>query len=119
MVNDALRPLGIQGPHLGVLLLLGRDGPLSQRELIDRLGSDKASMVRTIDDLEGRGLCRRTPSTTDRRAHAVQLTPAGQRLLTDAEHIAGDVGDALLARLTRDQQAQLHTLLRLVVDGSS
>ena len=59
--NDALRPLEIQGKHFGVLLALRRMGPLSQRRLIEYLGTDKSSMVRLIagdtvastEDIEG------------------------------------------------------------------
>src|SRR5690348_11745844 len=70
----ALRPLGIEGRHYGVLLNLARQGPLNQRSLMDLTGSDKSTMVRTIDDLEHRGLAVRRPSPADRRAHAVELT---------------------------------------------
>src|SRR3981081_2754345 len=56
---EELEPLGISGRHFGVLHNLGRSGPLSQRELVDRVASDKASMVRTVDDLERAGLAAR------------------------------------------------------------
>src|SRR5689334_20737814 len=54
--SEALRPLGVEGRHYGVLLNLAKHGPLSQRQLIDLTGSDKSAMVRTVDDLEARGL---------------------------------------------------------------
>src|SRR5262245_35521626 len=47
----ALRPLGFESKHYGVLAGL-RHGPLSQRELIERTQGDKSTMVRTVDDLE-------------------------------------------------------------------
>ena len=81
LATAALAPLGIAGRHFGVLLMLHRDGPLSQRELMDRLGAEKSSMVRTIDELEDRDLCVRRPSTSDRRANAIHLTEAGRQLM--------------------------------------
>lgn len=118
--TDALRPLGIQGKHFGVLLALHRAGPLSQRQLIDRLDSDKSSMVRIIDELESRDLCTRTPSDSDRRAYAVQLTDAGRDLFSRAERIASDVSAALLSGLTAAERRHLQDLLaRFVVTNRS
>lgn len=109
--NAALAPLGIQGRHFGVLLVLDRVGSASQRQLIDRLGSDKASMVRLIDDLEHRGLCERAPATDDRRAHAVRLTPDGETLFVAAERAARSTATELQAGLTAAERATLVDLL--------
>ena len=54
--------------------------PLSQRQLMDYLGSDKSAMVRSIDDLEALELCIRKPDEHDRRAHAVELTARGKEV---------------------------------------
>ena len=52
---------------------------MTQRELVDELGSEKSNMVRVVDDLEGAGLVERRPVPTDRRAHAVVMTAKGGR----------------------------------------
>jgi DNA-binding MarR family transcriptional regulator len=109
--NDALKPLDIQGKHFGVLLLLHRVGPLSQRQLIDRLGSDKSAMVRFIDDLEARDLCVRKPAEHDRRAHSVMLTPHGEEVFARAERDALAVSRALLAPFAPAERTQLIALL--------
>jgi DNA-binding MarR family transcriptional regulator len=115
--NDALKPLDLQGRHFGVLLLLHRHGPLSQRQLIDHLGSDKSAMVRSIDDLEALDLCVRKPAEHDRRAHAVALTPHGERVFVRAERDAREVSRALLAGFDPAERAQLTGLLaRFVAD---
>ena len=115
--NDALKPLDIQGKHFGVLLLLHRLGPLSQRQLIDHLGSDKSAMVRFIDDLEARDLCVRRPDEHDRRAHSVALTPHGEEVFARAERDARAVGRSLLAGFDPAERAQLIALLtRFVAD---
>lgn len=109
--SEALRPLGIEGRHYGVLLNLHRHGALSQRGLIDLTGSDKSSMVRTVDDLEARGLAVRRPSPADRRAHAVELTEEGRALFAEASRIADEVGSRLLDSLAEDDRELLCTLL--------
>lgn len=94
--SEALDPLGIEGRHYGVLLNLTLSGPLSQRRLIDRTRSDKSSMVRTVDDLEALGLAVRRPDPADRRAHAVDITPAGRRVFGEATEIAERTAASLL-----------------------
>ncbi|WP_331743184.1 MarR family transcriptional regulator (plasmid) [Streptomyces sp. NBC_01136] len=108
---EALRPLGIEGRHYGILLNLGLHGPLSQRRLIDLTGGDKSSMVRTVDDLEARGLAIRRPSPTDRRAYAVEITELGRALFTEASVVADDVAARLLGHMDEDDQELLCTLL--------
>jgi MarR family transcriptional regulator, lower aerobic nicotinate degradation pathway regulator len=113
----ALRPLGVEDRHFAVLLTLRRLGPLSQRQLIEAVGSDKSTMVRTIDELEHRGLAWRAPATSDRRAYAVELTPAGHALLTDAQAAADRAGTDLLAALDPREQDLLRTLLRRFIEA--
>ncbi|HEX5114657.1 MAG TPA: MarR family transcriptional regulator [Pseudonocardiaceae bacterium] len=115
--TEAMRPLDLQGKHFGVLLALHRNGPLSQRGLIDSIDSDKSSMVRMIDDLEARGLCARTPDDVDRRAYKVRLTDAGRAAFDQAERTAFAVADELLAGFAPDESRQFYELLlRFVTD---
>jgi MarR family transcriptional regulator, lower aerobic nicotinate degradation pathway regulator len=109
--SNALQPLGIEGRHFGVLMTLARRGPLTQSQLIVELGSDKSSMVRTVDDLERLGLCQRRPVPGDRRARAVEMTTQGGERFTAARAVAQQVGDALFASLTDQEQATLRDLL--------
>jgi DNA-binding MarR family transcriptional regulator len=115
---DALRPFDVEDRHFQVLRVLHRRGPLSQRQLIDALGSDKSAMVRTVDDLERRGLAWRAPALADRRAYAVELTPAGRDLLADTSRVADAVTGALLAGLGADERELLRALLRRLVAAS-
>jgi DNA-binding MarR family transcriptional regulator len=115
---EALRPLGIEGRHYGVLLNLGTHGPLSQRRLIDLTREDKSSMVRTVDDLEARGLAVRRPSPTDRRAYAVEITEEGRALFARASVIADEVAAGLLDCLSDQDQELLCSLLERFVAGS-
>jgi DNA-binding MarR family transcriptional regulator len=115
--TEALQPLGLQSKHFGALMALQRGGGLSQRGLIERLDSDKSSMVRMLDDLEARGLCKRTPDAVDRRAYSVQLTEAGREVFAEAERRAKAVTDELLSGFTAAESTQLRDLLvRFVTD---
>lgn len=108
--DAGLAPLGIQGKHFGILMTLRRLGPISQQELIARLGTDKSAMVRQIDDLEAKGLVERRRAA-DRRAFAVTMTAEGDKCYRAAERTAGKVADELLGGLTASERDQLPRLL--------
>jgi DNA-binding MarR family transcriptional regulator len=107
----ALDGLDIEGRHYGVLHNLATRGPLSQRRLIELTGSEKSSMVRTVDDLEARGYAVRRPSPVDRRAHAVEITEAGRAVCERATVIANEVGGGLLACFTPEEREVFLALL--------
>jgi DNA-binding MarR family transcriptional regulator len=107
----ALEPLGIDGRDFGVLMLLDALGVATQKQLIDRLGSDKASMVRTIDRLAAQGYLTRNPSPTNRRAQDVQLTDAGRQTHARARELAHQVAADLFVDFSGEERQQLMTLL--------
>jgi DNA-binding MarR family transcriptional regulator len=109
--NIALEPLGIDGRDFGVMMLLDDLGVATQKQLIDRLGSDKASMVRTIDRLEAQGCLTRNPSPTNRRAQDVQLTDAGRQTYARARELAHQVTADLFVDFSSEERQQLMTLL--------
>jgi DNA-binding MarR family transcriptional regulator len=83
---EALRPLGLELRHFAVLIALNANGVMNQSALVASVGSDKASMVRVIDDLEARGLVGRRPYPGDRRVHLVEMTAQGLAAF-DAAHV--------------------------------
>jgi DNA-binding MarR family transcriptional regulator len=109
--SDALRPLGVEGRHVGVLIALDRQGPLTQTQLVDALNSEKSAMVRTVDDLERLGAVRRSPAPSDRRARLVDLTDTGRELLRDAQPVASEALLRLFGSLSEEEQRTLHQLL--------
>ena len=74
--------LGLTPGQLGALFLIEANRGLSQSELGAALGIDRSSVVPLIDRLQKRGWVRRAARASDRRAHALELAPAGVALLT-------------------------------------
>lgn len=108
--SEALRPLGIEGRHFAVLSSLSAQ-PLSQRALVNLIGSDKATMVRIIDDLQDKGIVTREPNHRDRRAYAVTLTEHGAATLAAAQQAARQVATDLLAHMPTADREHLIALL--------
>src|SRR4051812_21627360 len=67
VMAEALRPLGIELRHFAVLIVLVDRGPTVQRDLAAATGSDKAGIMRVVDDLERKGLAVRRSVPGDRR----------------------------------------------------
>jgi DNA-binding MarR family transcriptional regulator len=108
---EALRPLGLELRHFAVLIALNSGGTMSQSALVAVVGSDKATMVRVVDDLEAAGLVVRRPYPGDRRIHAVEMTPRGLEIF-DAAHVsARPIADRLVAHLGPGEAAELLELL--------
>ena len=87
LAANAVKPYGIDGRELGVLLALAGREPASQQQAAHRLGIDRTTMVAMLDALEGKGLVSRHPHAEDRRRNVVELTEAGRatlRLAIDA-----------------------------------
>lgn len=111
VMAEALRPLGIELRHFAVLIVLVDRGPTVQRDLAAATGSDKAGIMRVVDDLERKGLAVRKPVPGDRRARAVEITPQGLELF-DAAHVAAEpLAERLVAELGPGEPAQLTDLL--------
>jgi MarR family transcriptional regulator, lower aerobic nicotinate degradation pathway regulator len=115
VATEALRPLGIELRHLAVLSVLVDRGPTVQRDLAAETGSDKAGIMRAVDDLERKGLAVRKTVPGDRRVRAVEITPQGIELF-DAAHVAAEpLPERLVAELGPAKAEQLMELLTMFV----
>jgi DNA-binding MarR family transcriptional regulator len=75
-VTPCGEPIPVSEAH--ALSELAAGGPLSQRELGERLGLTKGTVSRIIDLLAERGWVCRARSTDDARVVVVRLTPSGR-----------------------------------------
>lgn len=79
----ALKPHGlthVQFVLLAALTWLGSDGPITQKQLADHTATDPMMTSQVLRTLEAGGLVERLPHPTDKRARALQVTPAGRDL---------------------------------------
>lgn len=106
-----LTTLDIDLKYFSVLFTLAAQGSLSQVELGQHLGIDRAPMVQHIDRMEERELVKRTPNPQDRRVHAIVLTDKGREVLGQALDLARRVEVEVLAPLSAQEQAQLNHLM--------
>jgi MarR family transcriptional regulator for hemolysin len=115
-VGAALEPLGVsnRGYHV---LATAQTGEYTQKELAERIGLDKTTMVVTVDELEEKGLAERRPSSTDRRARVIVVTRAGQRKVADGQKVIDRIQSDVLESLpASERKVFLESLGSLVKD---
>src|SRR3954469_6001472 len=107
-----LAPVDIRPAQYSVLVVIAANPGLSQSDLADRLGIERARLVRVLDKLEKRGLTQRLASPTDRRSHALRLTREGQKLLKRATLLAAAHEARLIEKLGPEQRKSMLALLQ-------
>lgn len=111
--EDPLAAMGLSGRQYLVLAVLGTDEPASQLDLAAGCGLLPAQVVPVLDELERRGLVARQRSESDRRRSVVRLTPAGEKMLAEADALARSIEDTLFGDLDAAAREQLEETLRV------
>lgn len=102
MFEDFLRcvaPVQLTPAQFSVLLLLDNNPGRNQTEIANTLGILRPNFVAMLDALEGRGLCQRTRSPSDRRSHILILTDKGRATLARAKKLVATRHEARLSEL--------------------
>jgi DNA-binding MarR family transcriptional regulator len=82
LARDALPGLGFRG--LTALGVARRVGPVRVGDVAEHLGVDLSVASRLVAGLERDGYVAREPDPDDRRAHRIEITDAGTRVLREA-----------------------------------
>ncbi|MCC6131162.1 MAG: MarR family transcriptional regulator [Acidobacteria bacterium] len=96
------RQSGAPESRLYFLRLLASVAELSQSEIAERLGSDPATVTRTIQDMEKQGLVARRPAPYDSRISLVRLSAEGKKAATEQEKDLARLEAQLLHGLSRE-----------------
>ncbi len=107
-----LAPIDIRPAQYSVLVVIAANPGLSQADVAETLGIERARMVRLLDKLERRGLTRRLASRTDRRSHALELTREGRKTLKRARLLAARHEARFAEKLGAEQRRSMIEVLR-------
>jgi DNA-binding MarR family transcriptional regulator len=91
--------------------LIEAGGPTTQQSLCARNKIDRTTMVQLLDQLEERQLVLRQPSSTDRRANLIFLTPRGRKTLSRATRLVKKEQEKFLAPLAPEEWESLRQQL--------
>lgn len=113
VVDHALGPMGVTRSQWWVLANLSRHSGKSmmQTELARRMDVGKVTLGGLIDRLEARGLVKRQPDPSDRRAKRVLMTPKGVKLLGDIQESASELNARIMSGIQRADIARAEAVL--------
>ena len=99
-----------------VLRQLAEAGPARSGELAARLGVEAPHVTRQVQLLRQAGYADSVPDPDDRRAHLIQLTPAGRAAASRIREAGISGMQAALVHWPPQERHQLATLLHRMVD---
>jgi len=113
VVDHALGPMGVTRSQWWVLANLSRHNGKSmmQTELARTMDVGKVTLGGLIDRLEARGLVKRQPDPSDRRAKRVLMTPKGVKLLGDIRGNAAELNARIMSGIQRPDIARAEAVL--------
>jgi DNA-binding MarR family transcriptional regulator len=115
---DLLQPAGLTPAQAEVIAVLrDADGPLTVRELGDRLVCEGGSPSRLVSSVVAAGLIERGERAGDRRAVVLSLTPAGRRAAREVAAAERELYEWLGGALSERETAALVRGLRKLVAG--
>jgi MarR family transcriptional regulator for hemolysin len=115
-LNPALAEVGIT-VRMYCVLDKAAEGEYTQGQIAEAAWLDKTTMVVTVDELERRGLAKRRPSPTDRRARVIAVTDEGRQVLDRGHAVVQDVYDEVLAGVPKAQRQTFAAVLAHLVSG--
>ena len=103
-LNAQISPLGLAPAQFMTLLVLWREDGLTQKELVERLDVEQATMANTIARMERDGLVERRPHSSDGRARSIHMTRKAQSLEGEATKAAMRVNETMLSPLSEEER---------------
>jgi DNA-binding MarR family transcriptional regulator len=117
LLAERLRPLGLATAQFAILLELWEHDALTQKELVERLDIEQATVGNTLNRMERDRLIQRKPHPSDGRSQMICLTAKARELEMQATKQAMDVNAVALSSLSPAERKALLDLMRKVVEN--
>ena len=111
-IEGAITAQGLGLSDFMVLEVLLHKGPLTITEIQEKVGLASGSMTAAVDRLEKMGFIRRKPSSSDRRAKLLELTPRGRLTVERVFGHHAAMLQSVMKVLNNAEKSQLHALLK-------
>ncbi|KFC81356.1 transcriptional regulator [Buttiauxella agrestis ATCC 33320] len=112
LIDHRLKPLELTQTHWVTLHNIHQLPPeQSQIQLAKAIGIEQPSLVRTLDQLEEKGLISRQTCANDRRAKRIKLTERADPIITEMETVIKKTRDEILLGISPEEQTLLLNLI--------
>src|SRR4051794_8723097 len=119
LLADGFAAAGVRGYHYRLLAALEEFGPASQADLARRTGIDRSDVVAALNELEDRGLVKRSADLDDRRRNVITITAAGRKELRALDKVLADIQDRLLSPLSAADRTKFVRLLAQLLEDDA
>jgi len=113
-VNSSLSKFGLTESQFNVLDALYHLGPLSQKDLGNKLLKSGGNITMVIDNLEKNAYVKRRRGTEDRRIFFVHLTKKGERRMEEILPVQVNFITNEMNRLSKTEQVELQRLCKKI-----
>ncbi len=112
--REYMEPLGLKGIHARLFMMISKTPGLSQDQLAKRIGFDKSTIARQLEQLEQMGYVNRNASEKDKRVLCVYPTEKMLEFVPGLKSAMQCWEDALLQELTEEELAQLTCIMEKI-----
>lgn len=117
--NHQLRNYGISQSHHPYILLICKEGGISQEKIAKEIGVNRSNVTRQLSILEEKGLIIRKQDEEDRRIWRVYPTPQMEELLPAVCSCMHTWNEQILVDLDENEREVLLTMLKKVAERSN
>ncbi|MFC0227057.1 transcriptional regulator SlyA [Serratia aquatilis] len=104
LIDYRLKPLELTQTHWVTLYNINRLPPdQSQIQLAKAIGIEQPSLVRTLDQLEEKGLIARHTCPNDRRAKRIKLTEAAEPIIREVDSVITYTRSEILSGISPEE----------------
>ncbi|WP_299479531.1 MarR family transcriptional regulator [uncultured Roseibium sp.] len=114
-LRKRIEPLGIVPGQFPALLALWQQDGQTQKELVEKLDIEQATMANTLNRMERDGLVVRKDHPTDGRAKIVYLTEKARSIREEAYTAAASVNDMALVDLSSEEREQFIGFMQRII----
>ncbi|MFI8416421.1 transcriptional regulator SlyA [Serratia sp. NPDC078593] len=112
LIDHRLKPLELTQTHWVTLHNINRLPPeQSQIQLAKAIGIEQPSLVRTLDQLEEKGLITRQTCANDRRAKRIKLTEEAEPIIREVDSVITSTRGEILSGVSPDEVQLLVSLI--------
>ncbi|WP_316860504.1 MarR family transcriptional regulator [uncultured Cohaesibacter sp.] len=115
-LTERIKALGLTVGTFPALLELWETEGLTQKQLVERLGIEQATMANTLMRMERDGLILRKADSSDGRVQRVWLTDRARSLRDPAIAAAIEENASKLVGLSKEEQQQFIALMQRVIE---
>lgn len=110
--------LGFSPGQFPILIELWNEEGLTQKQLLDRVDIEQATMANTLARMERDGLIERRPHPKDKRAQLVFLTEKARAMQDEAMSTAAEADEALFKGFRRFEKELMLEYIRWAIDNA-